>query len=248
MIPLLMGSHDAVGVTFMKQVNAMKKVPAYLLALLVGWFIFVGLPVLAWGIGDVSQFLAHPARLGYVLIIAILQVGAIVYNPQVGRNREERQNTAAAPRLDLLLIQLLSLGLVLVAPYTDKQNLLGLNLGDGLRFAGLVLLVPGFVLMQMAEKYLARQFSVAVTLQKDHQLIQTGPYKLIRHPRYLGILLFFMGIALVFRSLLGVAMVLALFGVLVWRIGAEEKLMGQAFGEEWDVYRRKSWRLLPFVF
>jgi len=224
----------------------MKKMPSYLLALLVGWFIFVGLPVLAWGIGDVSQFLAHPARLVYVLLMAILQVGAIVYNPQVGRNREDRQNTA--PQLDLLLIQVLSLGLVLVAPYTDKQSLLGLNPGDGLRYVGLVLLVPGFVLMQMAEKYLARQFSVAVTLQKDHQLIQTGPYKLIRHPRYLGILLFFLGIALVFRSLLGVGMVLALFAVLVWRIGAEEKLMKQAFGPEWDIYRRKSWRLLPWVY
>ena len=102
--------------------------------------------------------------------------------------------------------------------------------------------------MQAGEKYLAKQFSIEVTLQNDHQLIQSGPYKFIRHPRYLGILTFFVGISLTFRSLLGVFIVIALVGVLIWRIFAEEKLMRQAFGKEWEEYQSKTWRLIPFVF
>ena len=76
-----------------------------------------------------------------------------------------------------------------------------LNYGDGGRAAGFIFMIPGFLLMQTAEKYLDKQFSVQVTLQENHKLIQNGPYRFIRHPRYLGITAFFLGISITFRSL-----------------------------------------------
>ena len=102
--------------------------------------------------------------------------------------------------------------------------------------------------MQAGEKYLAKQFSIEVTVQKDHKLIQSGPYQYIRHPRYLGILTFFTGISLTFRSLLGLLAVIALAGVLIWRVYAEEKMMHQEFGKEWEEYQAKTWRLIPYIF
>lgn len=226
----------------------MKSLLNFLIALIIGLMIFIGLPLLGWGIRELPRFFDHPARTAYVLVILLLQIFAVTYNPQAGRNQGNRKGSSASHKIDLLLIQLFSLSIVFIAPFSDQRSIATLNFGDMSRYLGLVLIVPGFLLMQFAEKYLAKQFSVEVTIQEDHQLIQTGPYKFIRHPRYLGIVTFFLGISLVFRSLLAVILVAALLLVLVWRVYAEEALMRQEFGKEWDAYCEKSWRIIPFVF
>lgn len=226
----------------------MKSVMYYSLAFLVSLLIFVGLPLLGWGLGDLSSFFDHSVRSAYVVIIVALQLFAILYNPQVGRNQENRKSGVAAPKVDLVLVQIFSLAIVILAPFSDRHSFVVFNFGDAGRMVGLVLIVPGFVLMQMAEKYLAKQFSIQVTIQEDHKLIQNGPYQFIRHPRYLGVLVFFLGISLAFRSLLAVLVIIALLGVLLWRVSAEEKLMQLEFGEAWEAYRRTSWKIIPFIF
>lgn len=226
----------------------MKNILSHLLSLLIGLLIFLGLPLLGWGLDAVRQFFSNPARLAYALVILALQVFALFYNPQVGRNPEQRKPGIQQHKLDLVLIQVFSLAVVFLAPLSDRHSFAVFSYGDLVRLAGFLLLIPGFSLMQMAEKHLARQFSIQVTLQQDHQLIQSGPYKMVRHPRYLGILAFFLGIAVVFRSWLAVLVAAALFGVLLWRIRAEEALLEQTFGAEWQAYRTKSWRLIPYIF
>ncbi|MCL4876976.1 MAG: hypothetical protein KJ064_09970 [Anaerolineae bacterium] len=79
-------------------------------------------------------------------------------------------------------------------------------------------------------------------------LVTDGPYRFLRHPRYLGIIMFNLGIALVYRSWMAMILVAALTLVLLWRIHDEESLMHQEFGADWDVYARKSWHLIPFVY
>lgn len=226
----------------------MKSMLSYALAFCASLLIFVGLPLLGWGLRDVPRFFHHPVRVAYVVVILLLQVFAVIYNPQVGRNRENRKTGVAQYKVDLILIQIFSFAIVFFAPFSDGHSIGVLNLGGTARYLGIVLLVPGFLLMQMAEKHLDRQFSIQVTLQKDHKLIQSGPYKFIRHPRYLGILTFFLGISLTFRSFLAIFLVAALCLVFIWRIYTEESLMEQEFGTEWEAYRKRSWRIVPFVF
>lgn len=194
------------------------------------------------------RFFDNPARTAYVAVIVLLQIFSILYNPQVGRNQEKRKSEVTEHNLDLVLVQVFSLAVVLLAPLSDERSILTLSFSDTSRFIGLAFLVPGFILMQMAEKYLAKQFSVQVTVRENHKLIQNGPYTYVRHPRYLGILTFFTGISLTFRSLLAVLLVVGLAVVLVWRVFAEEALMQKEFGKEWEEYRSRSWRILPFVF
>ena len=226
----------------------MKSLSRYIVAFFASLLIFVGLPFLGWGLRHLSGFFESPARIGFLVVIVSLQLFAVIYNPQVGRTQENRKSGVQEHKLDLILVQIFSLAIVLLAPLSDGYAFLALNTGDALRYAGLILLIPGFVLMQMAEKYLDKQFSIEVTLQKDHKLIQSGPYKFIRHPRYLGILSFFLGISLTFRSLLGILLTLALAGVLVWRVFKEDALMKQEFGSEWEMYAKRSWRIIPFIF
>jgi protein-S-isoprenylcysteine O-methyltransferase Ste14 len=64
----------------------------------------------------------------------------------------------------------------------------------------------------------------------------------------LGIILFTMGISLVYRSWLALILVAALTLVLIWRIYDEEALLHQEFGTDWEAYSQRSWRLIPFVY
>ena len=226
----------------------MKPFPRFFLSLFAGSVIFIGLPLLGWGLGHIPAFFENPARTAYVIVIFILQIFSLIYNPQVGRNQENRKSDAPKSKIDLILIQLFSLGIVILAPASDSLSFGVLNVENLVRYIGLIIAIPGFILMQAGEKYLAKQFSIEVTLQKDHKLIQSGPYKVIRHPRYLGILIFFTGIALTFRSLLGIFTILALAFVLIWRVFTEEKMMYEEFGKEWEEYQNKTWRLVPYIF
>jgi protein-S-isoprenylcysteine O-methyltransferase Ste14 len=226
----------------------MKTILSYLLAFLASLLIFMGLPFLGWGIGDLPRFFELDARAAYVMVILVLQLFAVLYNPQVGRYQENRKSSVAQHKLDLILIQVFSLAIVFLAPFSDGHFIGALNMGETGRSIGLLLMIPGFLLMQAAEKHLGKQFSIRVTLQQEHQLIRSGPYKFIRHPRYLGILLFFLGISLTFRSLIGLLLIVALTIVFVWRIFTEESLMHQEFGKEWETYCQQSWRIFPFLF
>ena len=151
----------------------MKPFPRFFLSLFIGSVIFIGLPLLGWGLGHIPAFFENPARTAYVVVIFILQIFSLFYNPQVGRNQENRKSDAPTNKLDLILIQLFSLGIVILAPASDSSSFGILNVENLVRYIGLAISIPGFVLMQAGEKYLAKQFSIEVTLQKDHKLIQS---------------------------------------------------------------------------
>jgi protein-S-isoprenylcysteine O-methyltransferase Ste14 len=79
------------------------------------------------------------------------------------------------------------------------------------------------------------------------QLIANGPYRSIRHPRYLGGIIYAFGLSLLFRSWIGIVASVVSLGVFWFRIRDEEILMHQEFGQEWEAYCQQSWRLIPFL-
>jgi protein-S-isoprenylcysteine O-methyltransferase Ste14 len=216
--------------------------------LLVGLFIFVGIPLLAWGVSDLASFFAHPARATFIVVTVLLQAVIVLAVPDAGRGADDGGEPVARQRVALALLQLIPLAIVVLAPWGDRRSVGVLAEGDVVRWAGVVLYVLAFAGMEWAEAALGRQFSVQVTVQEGHRLVTTGPYRYLRHPRYLGILGFVAGYALVFRSWLGLALAVPLLAVLLWRIHDEETLLGREFGAEWAAYRARSWRLVPFVF
>lgn len=96
--------------------------------------------------------------------------------------------------------------------------------------------------------YLGRQYLAEVTIQEGHKLITAGPYRLIRHPRYLGILFITLGASLVFRTWAGLALFTLVLALLLWRIKDEEALMAREFGDAWRAYCRRAWRLVPYIY
>jgi protein-S-isoprenylcysteine O-methyltransferase Ste14 len=97
------------------------------------------------------------------------------------------------------------------------------------------------------KQYLGRFWSSAVAIMKDHQLVRTGPYRLIRHPLYTAMLGMFAGTAIVsgqYHALIGVALgVYAYWG----KIRIEERALGEAFGTEYADYKRHSRALIPWL-
>ena len=112
---------------------------------------------------------------------------------------------------------------------------------------GLLLVAAGLAFAAWARAHLGGNWSGTITLKEGHALIATGPYRLVRHPIYSGLLLALFGTALVigeWRGLIGFA--LALFAFL-YRSRIEEARMRDTF-PQYEDYRRRTKALLPFVY
>jgi protein-S-isoprenylcysteine O-methyltransferase Ste14 len=112
---------------------------------------------------------------------------------------------------------------------------------------GFILTLAGLAFSCWARVTLGRNWSGVVQLKQDHELIVRGPYSLVRHPIYTGILLAFFGTALaigVWRALLALAIVALSF----WRkLRLEERWMCELFGEQYRQYMQRVKALVPWL-
>jgi protein-S-isoprenylcysteine O-methyltransferase Ste14 len=114
-------------------------------------------------------------------------------------------------------------------------------------WVGLLLAAAGLLFTVWARRHLATNWSGDVTLKADHELIVSGPYALVRHPIYAGLLLGFVGSALALGQWRGIVAV-ALVGLSQWRkLRIEERGMRQLFGERYVDYEQQVSALIPFV-
>jgi len=111
-------------------------------------------------------------------------------------------------------------------------------LGAGLGVAGLLLLI-------WVQHTLGRHWSTNLQLRTEHTLITNGLYRWARHPMYTALFSFFVGLALVSASWLIVLLVVAAIFVLYARIGKEETMMTEQFGDEYRAYAQQTGRFLP---
>jgi protein-S-isoprenylcysteine O-methyltransferase Ste14 len=112
---------------------------------------------------------------------------------------------------------------------------------------GLALCVAGVALAIWARAVLGANWSAQVQIKQGHELIRRGPYSLIRHPIYTGLILLFAGNAVMvgdWRGILAVAIVVVSF----WRkYLLEEKLMTREFGQAYIDYRKRTYPLFPWL-
>jgi len=112
---------------------------------------------------------------------------------------------------------------------------------------GAAVTVAGLAFAVWARHHLGANWSRSVTIKQDHQLIVSGPYALVRHPIYTGILTGFLGSAIAegqVRSVIAFALV---SGALWYKLRMEEKWMRGQFGETYEAYASHVAALVPFV-
>ncbi len=216
--------------------------------LILGLVLLLGLPLLGWGLDDVTGFLREPARAAYLVSFgAILSVVVIRY-PESTRHAGAGTKPVRRQVWAIRWLQVVGLFLAIGAPYADRRDLGVLRDFASARYVGLGLAVVGFVLMLWARAAMGRQFSLHVTIQPEHRLVTAGIYRHVRHPRYAGLLLSVVGMGLLYRSWVALVLAAMTFGVLLWRIHDEEELMQREFGPEWEAYCRKTRRLVPLIY
>src|SRR5881394_3577262 len=118
-----------------------------------------------------------------------------------------------------------------------------------LAFAGVLLFVAGLLLRWWAIVTLGRFFTVDVTIEKDHELVECGPFRMVRHPSYTGVLLAFVGVALSLGNWAALLVILLPIGAaFVHRMNVEENALSDALGPQYTDYMRRTKRLVPFVY
>ena len=114
---------------------------------------------------------------------------------------------------------------------------------------GIALVVLGLAIRWYSIIYLGRYFTVNVEIAADHKLIDTGPYRWLRHPSYTGALLAFYGLALCTVNWVSLAiMVIGPTVAFLYRIHVEELALASAFGEAYRRYRQHTARLIPALY
>jgi protein-S-isoprenylcysteine O-methyltransferase Ste14 len=108
--------------------------------------------------------------------------------------------------------------------------------------------LAGYLLSIVAVRTLGKNYSVYVTIQERHQLVQDGIYGVVRNPIYLGNLLSWPGACLVFRSWLVLPMFAFFLVFAVLRSAQEERLLREEFGHVFEAYCRRTWRLVPYLY
>jgi protein-S-isoprenylcysteine O-methyltransferase Ste14 len=179
-----------------------------------------------------------------LLISAVLWLVLMGYWGQVAKNSAPAASSESAAsrqvheRLLLLALALLFLKL----PWTGYK---WLPTSAFVVAAGLGLQVFSLALALWARRRLGRNWSGEISKKVGHELIRSGPYRLVRHPIYTAWLGMYVGTAIVsgeLHALIGAAIAIAAY----WRkIRLEEQHMCEIFGDDYQAYRRKSWALIP---
>lgn len=115
--------------------------------------------------------------------------------------------------------------------------------------AGVALFVTGLLLRWWAIITLGRFFTVDVTIEPDHELIERGPFRMVRHPSYTGVLLAFVGLALTLGNWAALLVILVPIGAaFIHRMNVEENALSDVLGPQYTDYMRRTKRLVPFIY
>ncbi len=113
---------------------------------------------------------------------------------------------------------------------------------------GLILLLGGVFIRTWAIRTLGKYFTATVKIADDHQLVQHGPYRIVRHPSYLGAYLVFIGNGVLLEAWVGtLAAALIMAYVYHLRISAKEASLVATFGERYESYRLATQKLIPYI-
>jgi protein-S-isoprenylcysteine O-methyltransferase Ste14 len=172
----------------------------------------------------------------------------IVWGLAAFRDKETQQSEQKNSRIVHLIMILLSFTLTLTGWL--RFAFLGwrfLPPEPGIMLGGILIEAVGIGFAIMARLYLGQNWSGTITIKVDHQLIDSGPYSLVRHPIYTGITLAMIGSAIAcgeVRGLVGIALIMLAY----WRkINLEEQFLCQHFGSQYNQYCRRVKAFIPFI-
>ena len=197
--------------------------------ILICWAIFLAFWFINWK--NVKPTKEARSSIGKFRVIILVVVLILFLNHFIFQNR-----------LNLPLCQMDNLGCHFhfypTAPYHESS----------LQIISTMLAILGLVIAIVARIRLAGNWSATLDLKKGHTLITTGIYQYVRHPIYTGLLLMLFATMLVYLSILEILIFLFVFIMIIIRMKNEEELMTKTFPKEYLAYKRRTKKLIPFIY
>jgi len=164
----------------------------------------------------------------------------------------KRSGTSAKSKADQWSLTLFWLVIPLVLFFGDYFAEAGYGLpvaGEGLRYAGIGIFAVGFLVRWIAVFQLGNKFTVDVAITSGHTLKTNGLYKIVRHPSYFGLMLIITGVSFFMSNWLSsMVIIMPIFLATLYRIKVEETTLTAEFGQQYNNYKKRVKRLVPFVY
>ena len=183
---------------------------------------------------------------GALLLVPVLAWGVMEASHLDNRREGAARVGGAGRRMAVWPFLIAASAVLYLAPHLVPAA--AIRPGAGAFAIGLVILLTGLVLRGWSIKTLGAYFTASVKVSADQPVITAGPYRMLRHPSYTGLLLVMTGIGLAsanWAGAIGMA-VLTLAGIL-WRIHAEERALLTTLGDPYRAYAAQHKRLVPLV-
>ncbi len=134
--------------------------------------------------------------------------------------------------------------------YLEKSGIGFINYyAEETYYAGIIFICVGLGTRWIAISQLKKYFTANVTLREDHQLVQKGLYKYVRHPAYTGFLLSFLGLAIAFNNWVSFLIILVpILSAVLYRISIEEAELQKFFGNKYKMYSQQTKKLIPWIY
>lgn len=197
------------------------------------------------------------AQIAFAEIMLCWILWMLVFVRRQARERGQPAVVTAPSARWGIFLEGLGYGLIWGFPAVKWNVLVGVRgfhpeLGMGSRLPFLVasmILAPGSVaLAWFAVRHLGKQWRIQAGLNADHELVQTGPYRMLRHPIYASMLGMLLATGFVFTwwPILFPALAVFLAGTEI-RVRAEDRLLASRFGDSFQAYRSGVRAYIPFV-
>ena len=179
----------------------------------------------------------------FTALIAVWVLWALPF--VVRRTRGARKQAAVMARTSVVGVVL---QMIAYAMIWSRKNVGVVRDGVWLLLLAFALGAVALVLVWWAIPALGRQWRVQAGLNADHKLIQSGPYRLVRHPMYASMLALLLSTGLLVAEWrrLAIAAVIFVIGQEI-RVRAEEGLLVARFGKQYEDYRKRVWAYVPFI-
>jgi protein-S-isoprenylcysteine O-methyltransferase Ste14 len=206
--------------------------------------VLLGLAFLAWGLDTLPAFFSNPARAAFSLVVllqALTNAGMAYVSPPEPKHKH---------RFDLASWHSFMFEAIFVlAAFGDHRNVLAWQENLPLRWVGLGIYLIGYAFSIWTNltwiKHLQREGPRAM----EHPvLLFEGPFKRIRYPSMVYLFFYCLGFAILFRSWLGLILIIPLIGGIINRINNLEKFFAVRYKNIWPLRRHTSKRLIPYLY
>ena len=142
------------------------------------------------------------------------------------------------------LVNTVAITLAVTAAYRVHDWYLPIN-----RHTTFAMMWAGLIFRWYAIIHLGRFFTTNVAIASDQHVVDTGPYRFIRHPSYTGVMIVLLGLGLSLGNWVSLLLVvIPCYAVLLWRIRIEEQTLLAGLGEPYRNYMQRTRRLVPFIY